>query len=132
MSMDPPDHSRIRRLVAGAFTARRVNMLRPRCREVADELIHAMIVTGSPADFIEGFAYPIPLAMVCELLGIPAEGHRIFREAANATNSISRMRGEARGAARGALNTYLAEVIAERRQDPEEHGDLLSARRSGR
>lgn len=65
LAMDPPDHTRLRRLVAKAFTARRVERLRPRTQEVADRLVGRMRSTGPPADLVEDFALPLPITVIC-------------------------------------------------------------------
>src|SRR5437879_1772756 len=71
LTMDPPEHTRLRKLVARAFTARRVEMLRPRAQEVVDGLIDDIIAQGPPADLVESLALPLPITMICELLGVP-------------------------------------------------------------
>ena len=71
LTMDPPDHTRLRRLVAKAFTARRVEALRPRTQEIADGLIDNMVRLGPPADLVEHVATPLPIQVICELLGVP-------------------------------------------------------------
>ncbi|MGO4425115.1 cytochrome P450, partial [Streptomyces sp. MCAF7] len=65
---DPPDHTRLRRLVSRAFTARRVAELRPHVQEIADRLLDAVVPTGR-ADLIEDFALPLPVTVISELLG---------------------------------------------------------------
>src|SRR5690349_17434312 len=65
MSMDPPDHSRLRRLVAQAFTTRRVQQLRPVATEIAEELVDAMVAAGPPADLVEQFSTPLPVRVIC-------------------------------------------------------------------
>lgn len=69
-AMDPPDHTRLRRLVSQAFTARRVELLSPRIQELTDELLDELIPEGQ-ADLLERFAYPLPIRVICELLGVP-------------------------------------------------------------
>ncbi|OXM64860.1 cytochrome P450 [Amycolatopsis vastitatis] len=68
LNMDPPDHTRLRRLSAQAFTVRRIAALRPRIQEIADDLLRAMTGHGPPADLVEEFAFPLPTAVICELL----------------------------------------------------------------
>lgn len=58
--MDPPEHSRLRKLVSRAFTPRRVEELRPRVEEVAPGLVDRMVATGPPADLVESLAFPLP------------------------------------------------------------------------
>ncbi|MCC5033555.1 cytochrome P450 [Streptomyces sp. WAC 00631] len=69
---DPPDHTRIRRAVAPAFTARGVERLRDRARETLDGLVADVLRDGPPADFTERLLAPFPLAVICELMGVPA------------------------------------------------------------
>lgn len=69
---DPPDHTRLRKLVSREFTARRVQRLRPRIQQITDELLDA-IAGADEIDLIEHFALPLPLRVICELLGVPVE-----------------------------------------------------------
>jgi cytochrome P450 len=73
LSVDPPDHSRLRRLVSAAFTPRRVESLRPRVQAVVDDLLDAMAAAGPDAriDLVGAFAFPLPFTVICELLGVP-------------------------------------------------------------
>jgi cytochrome P450 len=71
--MDPPGHTRLRKLVASAFTARRVEALRPRVASIVNELIDAMAGRPQPADLVAGFSLPLPAQVICEMLGVPAE-----------------------------------------------------------
>ena len=75
---DPPDHTRLRGLVAKAFTPRVVESLRDRTTEVVDGLLDRAIEDGE-IDLVERFAYPIPVQIICDLLGVPAEDHEQFR-----------------------------------------------------
>ncbi|MFJ2784451.1 MULTISPECIES: cytochrome P450 [unclassified Streptomyces] len=78
LGADAPDHTRLRRLVTGEFTARRVEALRPRVERLASELADAMEPSGR-ADLVDAFAYPLPIIVICELLGVPAEDRDTFR-----------------------------------------------------
>jgi cytochrome P450 len=75
---DPPGHTRLRRLVASAFTARRVEAMRPRVAGIVDELIDGLLDRPQPADFVAGFALPLPVQVICEMLGVPAEDMEQF------------------------------------------------------
>ncbi len=75
---DPPDHTRLRRLVAKAFTARRVAALRPRVQEIADRLLDAVAPAGR-ADLVADFALPLPVTVIGELLGVPVDDRRDFQ-----------------------------------------------------
>jgi cytochrome P450 len=73
LSVDPPDHSRLRRLVSAAFTPRRVEALRPRVQAVVDDLLDAVAAAGPDTriDLVAAFAFPLPFTVICELLGVP-------------------------------------------------------------
>ncbi|WP_021596950.1 cytochrome P450 family protein [Actinomadura welshii] len=126
LAMDPPDHTRMRGLVAKAFTARRVERLRPRVEEIADALLDGVAARGE-ADLIEDLAVPLPIQVICEMLGVPASDRGRFREW-TAVLTVPALTAEARAHRREvarAFTGYLGEVIAERRARPEE--DLVSA-----
>lgn len=133
LTMDPPEHGRLRRLVAAAFTARRVEGLRPRVREIAEHLVDEMVAASSPADLVESVSMPLPVVVICELLGVPLEGRPVFRAGADAALSNSSVSAEERLAAVGTLCEYIASLIAERRNSPGGPADdllgaLISAR----
>ncbi|MYW63532.1 cytochrome P450 [Streptomyces sp. SID8379] len=75
---DPPDHTRLRRSVAAAFTARGVERLRTRAQELLDELVGAMLREGPPADLTERLLAPFPIAVICELMGVPADDRHLM------------------------------------------------------
>ncbi|MEV6809950.1 cytochrome P450 [Streptomyces sp. NPDC051132] len=75
---DPPDHTRLRRLVSKAFTARRVAGLRPRVQEIADELLDKVAPAGR-ADLVADFALPLPVTVIGELLGVPVDERDDFQ-----------------------------------------------------
>lgn len=125
LSMDPPEHTRLRRLVATAFTVRRVEALRPRAREIAEELVDAMVAAGPPADLVDAFALPLPVAVICELLGVPVEDRPRFRVWSDDALSTSRLSAEEFTASRQELRTYMAGLIAHRRAEPAD--DLMTA-----
>jgi cytochrome P450 len=77
LQQDPPDHTRLRGLVAKAFTARRVEDMRPRIQEIVDENLDHIIPQGK-MDLIEDFAYRLPVTVICDMLGIPAEHREMF------------------------------------------------------
>ncbi|MET9442123.1 cytochrome P450 [Streptomyces sp. NPDC006610] len=70
--LDPPDHTRLRRSVASAFTARGVERVRDKARLILDELVDELLEAGPPADLIEAVLGPFPIAVICELMGVPA------------------------------------------------------------
>ncbi|MFH9087900.1 cytochrome P450 [Streptomyces sp. NPDC017673] len=75
---DPPDHTRLRRLVSKAFTARRVAGLRPRIQEITDRLLDAVVPTGR-AELVTDFALPLPVTVISELLGVPVDDRYDFQ-----------------------------------------------------
>jgi len=76
VSMDPPRHTRIRGLVAKAFSPRTVEWLEPRIRELVDGLLDGVAAYGKPADLVRMLAEPLPIMVICELLGVPDAGRR--------------------------------------------------------
>jgi cytochrome P450 len=76
---DPPNHTRWRRLVAKAFTARRVERMRPGIQAIVDRLVDAMIERGPELDLMEALAYPLPITVLCEMLGVPVRDQVRFR-----------------------------------------------------
>lgn len=130
--MDPPDHTRLRSLVARAFTPRRIEELRQATEAIAAELVSAMAARGPEADLIEAFAYPLPVRVICALLGVPAADEPIFTEWSRAiARSLdpSVLRSAELDAsievARQDLRAYLTGLLAARRKVP--GNDLLSA-----
>src|SRR5215469_2100477 len=118
LSMDPPEHTRIRKLVGKAFTPRRVEELRPRAAEIAVGLRDEMTGAGRPADLVEGFSFALPAIMICELLGIPESDRLVFRGWANAIVSTTTVTAAAEQDAYLHLIGYMADLIAERRSRP--------------
>ena len=125
LNMDPPEHSRLRKLVARAFTARRVEELRPRAQEIMDGLVAEMVKQGPPVDLVEAVSTPLPVTVICELLGVPVGDRDIFRAGADAALSTTSMTPEERVTARDELGAYMAGLVAQRRQAPTD--DLLGA-----
>ena len=141
LTMDPPDHTRIRRLVASAFTRRAVEILEPFVRETTRRLLDAVDVRAG-FDLVDALAFPLPIVVICHLLGVPAEDQGKFRawghDLAKSLEpqltdepSIALVHSEL------ALTAYLRELIATRRRQPdtsllsalavaEEEGDRLS------
>ncbi|MGP4007711.1 cytochrome P450 family protein [Streptomyces sp. 4N124] len=76
---DPPQHTRLRGLISRAFTMRRVEALRPRIQQITDELLDAMLPRGR-ADLVECLSYPLPITVICELLGVPEMDRAEFRK----------------------------------------------------
>ncbi|GAA2169500.1 cytochrome P450 [Actinomadura napierensis] len=130
LRQDPPEHSRLRRLVAKAFTARRVERLRPRTQEIADGLAARMLAQGPPADLVEDFALPLPITVICELLGVPVGDRDDFRLWSDAFLSTTRFTAEEVAEYTGRMREYMAALVAEHRASPRDDliGALIEAR----
>ncbi|MFE7749837.1 cytochrome P450 [Streptomyces sp. NPDC057428] len=123
LNIDPPDHTRLRRLVSKAFTPRRVAEFAPRVQELTDSLIDSFIEEGK-ADLIHDFAFPLPIYAICDLLGVPREDQDDFRDWAGMM--IRHGGGPRGGVARSVkkMRGYLAELIHRKRENPGD--DLIS------
>ena len=129
--MDPPDHTRLRNLVARAFTPRRIEGLRAATEAITAELLDAMVADRAPVDLIQAFAYPLPVRVICSLLGIPAADEAVFtgwsRGIARSLDPTILRSAEIDAAieqARRELRAYLGDLLEFRRKTPGD--DLLS------
>lgn len=129
--LDPPDHTRLRRLVSKAFTPRVVEELRPRIQDRVDELIDTVAEKGS-LEVVEDLAYPLPVLVISEMLGVPSDAHMRFREwsaelaaALDPAPTIAPEVLERQRKAIMAFDDLFRELIEERRKTPQD--DLLSA-----
>ncbi len=131
MEMDPPDHTRIRRLIAGSFTAARAERLRPAAERLANSLIDDMIAAGSPADLVGDFAVPFPIGVICDMLGVPFEDRDRFHHWISEVNQlIGGDAGQARIQSLTELIGYFGELVQRRRIEPTDDiiGELVAAR----
>ncbi|MFD7000821.1 cytochrome P450 [Streptomyces mirabilis] len=132
LNMEAPDHTRIRRLVVRAFTPRRVEQLRTPVRETADRLLDALGPHGS-ADLIAAYAAPLPITVICDLLGIPGEHRRDFRAWTDVLVAPDPARpGAAKEAVVGMLG-FLTQLLADKRKKPADDvlSDLIAVRDEG-
>ncbi|SPL98167.1 putative cytochrome P450 hydroxylase [[Actinomadura] parvosata subsp. kistnae] len=122
--MDPPEHTRLRRVLTGQFTVRRMRELETRVRQIAVEHVEAMQAAGTrTADLVPAFALPLPSLVICELLGVPYADRAEFQErTAVGLSASATMREQA--AARAGLHAFMARLVAAKRANPA--GDLLS------
>jgi cytochrome P450 len=123
--MDPPDHTRLRRLVVRAFTARRVEELRPRAAEIVGDLIDHLVTLDQPADLVDNFSLPLPVKVICELLGVPADDRHKFHGWSDTMLSGPGADPAVLGGALQAMGDYLGGLIYLKRQNPAD--DLMSA-----
>ena len=132
LSLDPPDHTRLRKLVSKAFTPRVVAALRPRIEAIVDEQFTAVAGTGE-MDVVSGLAYPLPVRIICEMLGVPAADHELFSEFSRwlvrgldpALTITDPADAEGIERAREGFRDYFTDLIARRRTDPRD--DLLTS-----
>ncbi|HEV3359054.1 MAG TPA: cytochrome P450 [Pseudonocardiaceae bacterium] len=121
--MDDPEHARLRRMITGAFTIKRVAAMRPTVQRIVDDLIDTMLAGPKPVDLVDAFALPVPSLVICALLGVPYADHEFFQ--ANSTVMIRRdAEPEERAAGHRALIGYLDNLMGEKLARPAD--DLLS------
>jgi cytochrome P450 len=134
---DPPDHTRLRRLLTPEFTMRRLDRLRPRIAEIVerqlDELERQAAETGT-VDLVPSFAFSVPFLVICELLGLPDEDRETFRQLGSARFDVSYGGQGVFGAVSGSRR-FLMEATAKQRENPgdgligqiiREHGDEIN------
>lgn len=122
---NPPDHGRMRSLISQVFTPRRVASLQPAVERAVDDLLDQL---DGPVDFMDRFAFQLPVTVICELLGVPAADRHRFRPLASDLTAALELTDEQDGPAAEAaheLGKYFAHLIDERRARPAD--DLVSA-----
>ena len=134
---DPPDHTRLRKLLTPEFTMRRLDRLRPRIAEIVEQQLDEMTrlgATGDPVDVVPTFAFPVPFLVICELLGLPDEDRETFRQLGSARFDVSSGGSGVFGAVSGSRR-FLMEATRKQRTDPgpgligqiiREHGDEIN------
>jgi cytochrome P450 len=113
--LDPPDHTRLRKLVTKAFGARRVSCLLPRVKALTEELVDALPehAVDDTVDLVEHLALPLPITIICELIGVPAEDRGLWRTWSHDYSDIFRLAGMLEESA-----AYLRTLIEQRRAEP--------------
>jgi cytochrome P450 len=123
VAMDPPDHTRLRRKLTGAFTVRRMKQLEEHITDIVERRLDHLAGLTPPVDLVAEFALPVPSLVICELLGVPYADRATFQE--NSARFLVREQPiEEKMAALGALTGYLAELVTRKRAEPGE--DILS------
>jgi cytochrome P450 len=125
IGLDPPEHTRIRRLVSRAFSSRTIDLKRPRIQEIVDGLLDELRDHGAPADLVSLFSYPLPLTVITEILGVPYAERGQFQQVVAVIMAASAYPVEAVRAAIDELVEYLSRLIERKRAKPID--DLLSA-----
>jgi cytochrome P450 len=135
LAVDPPDHTRLRRLVASAFTNTRVDALRPRVQLIADELLDAMLDAAGPdrtVDLVGAFALPLPFTVICELLGVPVPARAGFGRELRLLLTAAKTPAESKRARQASdeVVAFLGALVASKRTTPGDDlvSDLISAR----
>ncbi|WP_432144055.1 cytochrome P450 [Streptomyces sp. bgisy084] len=123
VAMDPPDHTRLRRKLTGAFTVRRMKQLEEHIVEIAERQLDEMARLTPPVDLVKEFALPVPSLVICELLGVPYEDRENF-QVNSAKFLVKEQELDEKMAAYGAMTGYLAELVTRKRAAPGE--DILS------
>ena len=114
---DPPEHSRLRKILTPEFTMRRLDRLKPRIKEIVDHQLDLVEAAGPVADLVELFAAPIPFLVICELLGLPDEDRASFQQLGHARFDVS-------GGGIGTLGAvsesrgFLLEAVRKQRENP--------------
>ncbi|WP_327418316.1 cytochrome P450 [Streptomyces sp. NBC_01233] len=121
--LDPPEHTRLRQAAASAFSVRRIRALRPRVEQITGELLAGVHDAGPPADLNAALCFPLPVAVICEILGVPYEDRHRFRPWSEQITSTNAYPPEQAMEARRALVAYIAELAADADRCPE--GSLL-------
>ena len=141
-NLDPPDHGRLRNLVAPAFTARRVDDMRPRIQQIVDEIIDR-VEPRRHMDLIADLAFRLPVIVICDMLGIPEEDRQVFFTASHAgarlisLTPLSRAEIDEQNSHNLAMADYCRGLFERRRREPgndltthlvqaEEHGSALT------
>jgi cytochrome P450 len=125
LGMDPPEHTRLRRLVARAFTARRVEELRSRAAKLVDSLLDEIETLPRPVDLVEHFSLPLPVQVICELLGVPAADRPTFHAWSDTLMADWQRDPKEVDAAFEQMKAYFAGLIAAKRAEPAD--DLMTA-----
>ncbi|MEV0055671.1 cytochrome P450 [Saccharopolyspora shandongensis] len=123
VAMDPPDHTRLRRKLTGAFTVKRMRMLEEQIIAVTERQLDELARLTPPVDLVKEFALPVPSLVICELLGVPYADRENF-QVNSAQFMVRDQTLEQKVAAIGAMNAYLAELVTQKRADPGD--DILS------
>ncbi|MCK2213798.1 cytochrome P450 [Actinomadura sp. ATCC 31491] len=134
LGQDPPEHTRLRRMLTPEFTIRRMRRLEPRIRAIVDEHLDAMEAAGPPADLVPSFALPIPSLVICELLGVPYEDREGFQDRTSRMLDVT-VPAEERVALQFQARAYMEDLVGRIQADPgedllgmlvREHGDDLT------
>jgi cytochrome P450 len=122
---NPPDHTRLRKLVTAAFTRRRIEALEPRIREITAGLLDGMAAAEQPIDLVNAFSYPLPMTVICELIGIPPNRREEFRRWSHVAVTAVMHTPQEYTHATKSMVAFIRELIVQKTAEPAD--DLLSA-----
>jgi biflaviolin synthase len=124
--VDPPDHARVRGVVATAFSRPAVERMRPRAQEIVDGLVDLLVAAGRESDLVRYVTSPLPLAVVGELIGVPADDRTRMRDWAQTllTRASDQAAAERAGQVKDAARSYFRALAAQRRTEPQD--DLMT------
>jgi cytochrome P450 len=117
LSLDPPDHTRIRRMLTGQFSMRRLAAMRPYIEEITTRFLDEMEAAGSPVDLMQAFALPLPSLVICELLGVPFEDQPEFQRRSDTMLDVF-VTPEQQAQNTLEMNAYMQSLVNRHRQDP--------------
>ncbi|OLF15486.1 cytochrome P450 [Actinophytocola xanthii] len=120
---DPPENMRLRRLAAGAFTARKVKAMEPQMQATTDRLLDAMEEMTPPVNLVETLSLPVPIAMICQLLGVPPDGEALVHDWCNSLLTVTADSPEELMAQQMKMAGYILELAEFKRKEPSD--DLM-------
>lgn len=123
--LDPPDHTRLRKALAGEFTFKRIEALRPFVAGTVAQLLEAMVKQGPPLDFVENFALKLPSMVISKLLGVPYEEHEFFEECSRRRVALD-VDPHVPVQAGKDMAAYCDRLLRQKERDPDASDDLLS------
>ncbi|WP_375459692.1 cytochrome P450 [uncultured Enterovirga sp.] len=122
--MDPPEHTAERKLLAGEFSARAVEQLRPKVQAMVDARIDEIAAKKGEADLVQDFAAPLPCQVICTLLGVPASDHAAIQRWALGISTRAMSHEDAAAMIKTFCDGYLTDLVEEKDRNPQD--DLLS------
>jgi cytochrome P450 len=117
VSLDPPDHTRIRRMLTGQFSMRRLAAIRPDIEQITTKFLDQMEAAGPPVDLMQAFALPLPSLVICELLGVPFEDQAEFQRRSDTMLDVS-VTSKQQAQNTREMNTYMQSLVNRHRQNP--------------
>ncbi|MFD6157252.1 cytochrome P450 [Nocardia sp. NPDC060256] len=134
MSMDGAEHLRLRRVLTGAFSPKRMTALTPSIEALADRYLDSMIAAGPVVDLIAHVATPMPLSVLCTLLGVPREDHTLFKDWVDVLFDLSVSTPREKARRRLEISAYMSDLITAKRGTTDEDVlmDMILAHDEGR